>query len=34
MNDNKSAYNAGIYNEQIINVLPYYREYHKQVIEL
>ncbi len=34
MNDNKSAYNAGIYDEHIVNVLPYYREYHKQVIDV
>ena len=34
MNDNKSAYNAGIYDERIVNVLPYYREYHKQVIDV
>ena len=34
MNDNKSAYNAGVYDEHIVNVLPYYREYHKQVIDV
>ena len=34
MNDNKSAYNAGIYDEHIVNVLPYYAEYHKQVIDV
>ena len=34
MNDNKSAYNAGIYDEHIVNVLPYYREYHDQVIDI
>ncbi len=34
MNDNRSAYNAGIYDEHIINVLPYYREYHEQVIDI
>lgn len=34
MNDNKSAYNSGIYDEHIVNVLPYYREYHKQVIDV
>ena len=32
--DNKSAYNAGIYDERIINVLPYYKEYHGQIIDL
>ena len=34
MNDNKSAYNAKIYDEHIINVLPYYTEYSAQVIDL
>ena len=34
MNDNKSAYNASIYDENIVNVLPYYTEYHGQVIDL
>ncbi len=34
MKDNKSAYNSGIYDEKIINVLPYYREYHSQIIDL
>ena len=34
MNDNKSAYNAGIYDEHIVNVLPYYREFHAQVIDM
>lgn len=34
MKDNKSAYNAGIYDEHIVNVLPYYREYHDQVIDI
>ena len=34
MNDNKSAYNAGIYDSHIVNVLPYYSEYHAQVIDL
>ena len=32
--DNKSAYNSKIYDEHIINVLPYYREYHNQIIDL
>lgn len=34
MKDNKSAYNAKIYDEHIVNVLPYYTEYHAQVIDL
>ena len=34
MNDNKSAYNAKIYDEHIVNVLPYYNEYSAQVIDL
>ncbi|MCR5590520.1 MAG: class I SAM-dependent methyltransferase [Lachnospiraceae bacterium] len=34
MKDNKSAYNAAIYDDHIVNVLPYYREYHGQVIDL
>ncbi len=34
MKDNKSAYNAGVYDEHIVNVLPYYSEYHDQVIDL
>ena len=34
MNDNKSAYNSSIYDEHIISVLPYYKEYHGQVIDL
>ena len=32
--DNKSAYDSGIYDSHIINVLPYYTEYHGQVIDL
>ena len=32
--DNKSAYNSKIYDGHIINVLPYYREYHNQIIDL
>lgn len=32
MSDNKSAYNADIYDEHIVNVLPYYKEYHDQAI--
>ncbi len=34
MNDNKSAYNSGIYDEHITNVLPYYREYHNQALDV
>ena len=34
MKDNKSAYNARVYDSHIIDVLPYYQEYHKQVIDL
>ena len=33
-NDNRSAYNSGIYDEHIVSVLPYYTEYHGQVIDL
>ena len=32
--DNKSAYDSNIYDEHIVNVLPYYREYHDQIIDL
>ncbi len=34
MQDNKSAYNAAKYDGHIANVLPYYNEYHAQVIDL
>ncbi len=34
MKDNRSAYNSDIYDDHIVNVLPYYREYHRQVIDL
>ena len=34
MTDNRSAYNAAIYDGHIINVLPYYHEFHKQIIDL
>ena len=34
MRDNKSAYNASVYDGHITSVLPYYREYHSQVIDL
>ena len=33
-NDNRSAYDSNIYDEHIVNVLPYYREYHGQIIDL
>ena len=33
-NDNKSAYNSGIYDDKIVNVLPYYRDFHGQIIDL
>ena len=34
MKDNKSAYNSSIYDEHITNVLPYYKEYHNQVLDV
>lgn len=34
MKDNKSAYNASIYDSNIVNVLPYYREYLTQIMDL
>ena len=34
MKDNKSAYNSSIYDEHITNVLPYYREYHNQALDV
>ena len=34
MSDNKAAYNSEIYDARIASVLPYYREYHAQVIDL
>ena len=34
MRDNKSAHNSGVYDERITSVLPYYREYHAQIIDL
>lgn len=34
MKDNKSAYNSNIFDEHIVNVLPYYMEYHDQVIDI
>lgn len=32
--DNKSAYDSAVYDEHIVNVLPYYREYHDQITDL
>ena len=34
MNDNKSAYNSNVYDKNIVSTLPYYREYHNQIIDL
>lgn len=34
MNDNRSAYSSNIYDDSIVNVLPYYREYHLQITDL
>ena len=34
MKDNKSAYNSNTYDTNIVNVLPYYNEYSKQIIDL
>ena len=34
MKDNRSAYNSNIYDENIVNTLPYYREFHGQIIDL
>ena len=34
MRDNKSAHNSGVYDDRITSVLPYYREYHAQIIDL
>ena len=34
MKDNKSAYNSSVYDENIVSTLPYYREYHNQIIDL
>ena len=33
-NDNRSAYDSTVYDEYIVHVLPYYREYHDQIIDL
>ncbi len=32
--DNKSAYAANVYDEHIVRVLPYYRDFHDQIIDL
>jgi tRNA (cmo5U34)-methyltransferase len=32
--DNKSAYNSNVYDKNIVSTLPYYREYHNQIIDL
>ena len=34
MRDNKSAHNSNVYDDRITSVLPYYREYHEQIIDL
>ncbi len=34
MLDNKSAHNSDLYDDRIISVLPYYREYHARIISL
>ncbi len=34
MKDNASSYNSTIYDENITNVLPYYTEFHSQVIDM
>ncbi|MCR5651787.1 MAG: class I SAM-dependent methyltransferase [Lachnospiraceae bacterium] len=34
MKDNKSSYDSGIYDANITNVLPYYTEFHSQVIDV
>ena len=34
MKDNKSAYNSSIYDEHITSVLPYYKEYHNQALDV
>ena len=33
MIDNRSAYNSNVYDANIINTLPYYREYHNQIMD-
>ncbi len=32
--DNRSAYAADVYDEHIVRVLPYYRDFHDQIIDL
>ncbi len=34
MKDNSSAYNSNVYDQSIVNTLPYYSEYFKQIIDL
>ena len=34
MKDNTSSYNSSIYDANITNVLPYYTEFHSQVIDM
>ena len=34
MRDNSSAHNSNVYDSRIVSVLPYYREYHGQIIDL
>ncbi len=34
MKDNKSAYNSNTYDNNVVNVLPYYNEYSNQIIDL
>ncbi len=34
MNDNKCAFNSNDYDRKIIQTLPYYDEFYKQVIDL
>lgn len=34
MNDNSSAYNSSVYDSNIVSTLPYYCEYHNQIIDL
>lgn len=34
MNDNLSAFNSGDYDSRVGSVIPYYSEFHKQVIDL
>lgn len=34
MIDNRSAYNSNVYDVNIVSTLPYYREYHNQIIDL